>query len=156
MSSELKSEENPGVLPDAIEAALFAGLRPQRVDAGRAERIRKMIDAGLDAQDDMVIQRLDEGAWIQRTPDCQIKILSHDRATGLYSFLLRLAANGVVEAHAHSRPEECMILSGEVEVDGLRFGAGDYQLFKPGTRHPRMLSKSGALLFIRAELELQA
>lgn len=154
MAENADTKETQPVLPHEIEAALFAGLRPEPVAAERAARIRNKIDAALDAAEVAVTRRLDDGPWLRRSPHFEIKILNHDQASGLYSYVLRLAANGIIETHAHSLPEECMILSGEIEVDGLTLGAGDYQVFQPGTRHSRIFSRNGALLFVRAELDL--
>lgn len=153
MVSEVEPAEAP-VLPPEIEAALFAGLHAAPVAAASAARIRRRIDAALDAGP--VTHRLADGGWLRQNADIEIKIVRHDAADGLTSFLLRLAPGGCIEAHAHRRTEECVIVSGEVEVDGLRLGAGDYQALAAGSRHSRIYSRHGALLFLRAELELAA
>lgn len=141
---------------EAFESELFASLKPAVVSAERAERLRKRIDALIDAEAGATTVRLEEGQWIRRSPHCEIKIVNHDRATGLYSYLLRLAANGSVEPHAHHAIEECLILSGEIVVDGMTLRAGDYQALQPGTTHARIFSPQGATLFIRSELDLAA
>ncbi|MDE0853445.1 MAG: cupin domain-containing protein [Nevskia sp.] len=150
------TDEADKALPRDIEAALFAGLAPAPVPAERAERIRSKIDAELGHAGPAVTHRLDDGGWIRRSPHFEIKIVNYDKLSGAYSFIGRLAANGSIEPHAHALAEECVILSGEMEVDGLTLRAGDYQVFEPGTRHGRLYSKTGALLFIRAELDLAA
>jgi hypothetical protein len=145
--------------PD-VEGALFAALKPAVVSPERAARLRQKIDAALavDARQEsgVVTHKLDDDGWIRRSPDYEIKIVNHDAATGLYSYLLRLAANGSIESHPHHSTEECVILSGEVEVDGLTLRAGDYQMLQPGTRHARIHTRTGALLFLRSELQLAA
>ncbi len=155
-----KQDQSDTPLGLELEAELFASLRPATVSPQRAAKIRKKIDAALAAEPSadtgVVTHRLDEGQWIRRGPHCQIKIVNHDAATGLYSYLLRLAANGSIDSHPHHSTEECVILSGEVEVDGITLRAGDYQMLQPGTRHARIFSRNGALLFLRSELQLAA
>jgi len=154
--------EGGAALSEADAALLFAELKPAAVTPERAARLRKRIEAQLDPQLEqrpeagVVTHRLDEGQWIRYSPSCEIKIVNKDAATGIYSFLLRLAANGSIEAHPHRSIEECVILAGEVEVDGVTLKAGDYQMLQPGTRHSRIFSRSGALLFLRSELDLAA
>jgi anti-sigma factor ChrR (cupin superfamily) len=141
-------------LPEDIGAALFAALAVTPVAPAQAERIRRKIDAGLRADAPATTHRLADGQWLPASPGFEIKIVNFDRDSGLYSYFARLQPGTTIHAHAHHRVEECAIVSGQVEVDGLTLGVGDYQVFQPGTRHNPLFSRDGALLFIRAELEL--
>ena len=158
MPDKHSSTDTP--LPLNLEAAMFAALQPAEVSPERAARLRRKLDEALAAEPaaeaGVVTHRLDEGGWIRRSPDCEIKIVNHDAATGLYSYLLRLSANGSIDAHPHHSTEECVILSGEVEVDGLTLRAGKKQMLQPGTRHAQIYSRNGALLFLRSELQIAA
>jgi quercetin dioxygenase-like cupin family protein len=151
----VKAVEEDGVLPAALGAALFIGLRAEPVDAAQAARIRARVEAAI-GEAPVSTHRAGAGGWIRRGPHIQIKLVRRDPLDGLCSFLLRLAPDGCIEPHAHRRTEECVIIEGEVEVDGVRLGAGDYQALAAGTRHSRIYSRHGALLFLRAELDLAA
>lgn len=151
----VKATDEEESMPAELGAALFLGLCEAPVDAAQAARIRARVDAAI-AEAPVSTHRAADGGWIRRGPHIQIKLVRRDPVDGLCSFLLRLAPEGYIEAHAHRRTEECVIVEGEVEVDGVRLGAGDYQVLGAGTRHSRIYSKHGALLFLRAELDLAA
>lgn len=152
----MKEDNERAILPADIEAALSAGLPAEAVSAEQARRIRGKIDEALDYSEASTTRRLEDEGWIRRSADCEIKILNYDQATGLHSFLMRLQPDAIVDPHAHHLTEECVILSGEIEVDGLTLKPGDYQMFNAGTEHSRIVSRTGALMFVRAELELAA
>jgi anti-sigma factor ChrR (cupin superfamily) len=171
--ADLNPSELDAALPDDIGAALFAALATTPVSQGQAQRIRRKIDAGVArisqspstatadtlaaapvAHAPAVTHRLREGPWLPASPGLEIKIVNFDRVSGLHSYFARLQPGTTIHAHAHHRVEECAIVAGEIEVDGLTLGVGDYQVFEPGTRHNAIHTRDGALLFIRAELEL--
>lgn len=152
----MAEDDRRAPLPADVEAALAAGVPVEPVSSEQAARIRRKIGEALDFAPGSATHRLDEGQWIRRSADCEIKILNHDRATGVYSYLLRLGPAGTIAPHSHRQAEECLILSGEIEVGGVTLKAGDYQAFAPGTAHTRIVSRTGALVFIRAELQLAA
>ncbi len=156
MSSSIAASEKSKELPAELENALFAELRPIPVSPERSQRIRSRVDAELGFSTGVVTHRLLEGKWIRRSPDCEIKILNRDSETGICSYLVRLQANGQIPEHMHPQPEECVVLEGDVEVDGMTLGPGDYQWLDAGTRHQPIRSRSGLLMFIRAHLDLAA
>jgi hypothetical protein len=45
------------------------------------------------------------------------------------------------------------VLEGDVWLDDTRYGPGDYQLARRGTRHGRVRSDGGCVLFVRSQLQ---
>jgi anti-sigma factor ChrR (cupin superfamily) len=152
-----ESNENQGgsALPQDVLGALFGAIAARGVVPSQEARIRRRIDAGL-LLEPATTRLLAEGNWQRVGDDLQIKIVNFDAQSGLHSYLLRMQPGATIGAHRHRRSEECVIVSGTVQVDGQTYGVGDYQLFQPGTRHSAIHSADGALLFLRAELELNA
>ena len=54
---------------------------------------------------------------------------------------------GSVE-HNHPEAEECFVLEGVVNIDGLDYSAGDYTIAHAGTRHEAIRSAAGGLVYL--------
>jgi anti-sigma factor ChrR (cupin superfamily) len=92
--------------------------------------------------------RRDEG-WVQLSKRVQAKVL-HDDGTSL-SWLLKLLPGGSLPVHDHADgAEECMILEGNLRINGEAFQAGDYQIALPGSVHHEVASEEGSLVYLRS------
>ncbi|RTL57879.1 MAG: cupin domain-containing protein [Rhodocyclaceae bacterium] len=89
----------------------------------------------------------DGGEWSEIAPGVAHRILRS--ADGVLSRLVRMAPGSQVEAHAHERDEECMMLEGDAFLGDILLQAGDYQVAPAGTWHGLLHSDHGALLFVR-------
>jgi hypothetical protein len=95
----------------------------------------------------------DEGTWTPILPGIDMKLLHVDTQAGTQSFLLRMAPGSRLPPHDHSAgPEECLVLEGETEVAGVTVRAGDFHLAPQGFRHTEILSRTGAVIYIRNPL----
>jgi len=93
----------------------------------------------------------DDGDWESIADGVSRKILHND---GVFlSSMFRLKPGSCVGLHAHTLPEECMMLSGELFLGDILLQAGDYQLAPVGTTHGEAFSDVGALLFVRGSAE---
>jgi quercetin dioxygenase-like cupin family protein len=137
-------------------SGLSAALPPETPGAGVWAAITAAIDAEQAAVPGSATLRADEGTWIPILPGVAIKVLSVDDAAGMRSFLLRMAAGAHLPAHAHAKAEECLMLSGDLELGGLRLASGDYHLVPADVPHPPGFSRSGCLAFIRGDIDLAA
>lgn len=98
-----------------------------------------------------------DGAWERLSDGVTIKHLFIDSRAGWRSFLLKLEPGARRPAHEHyDHAEECLILEGETEIGGVHFKAGDYHLAPVGVPHGELVSKTGALLYIRSGLPATA
>jgi quercetin dioxygenase-like cupin family protein len=144
----------PEELPASIEAALLRDLTP--LDPGPAgarirqrlfEHIRAPEEAGTAAASFIDI-RAGEG-WRSSGPGIEIKVLNDDGHTA--AWLVRMAAGSSLPAHDHDAgDEECLVLEGRVWLNGVNYGAGDWQLAARGSRHGPVRSDEGCLLFVRS------
>lgn len=86
--------------------------------------------------------------WQQFIAGLSFKPLRKDGGT--LTYLLRIAPGAVVPAHRHAADEECLVLEGDLHMEGaLVLRAGDYHLARAGVLHAPIRSESGALLFLR-------
>ena len=94
--------------------------------------------------------------WESLAPGIQRKVLHVDRAAGAQIVLYRVAPGTKFAAQGHLIAEECLVLEGEIEVDGVMAQTGDVHIAFAGTRHGVLTSRTGALLYVRADLHMQA
>ncbi len=99
--------------------------------------------------------RLDQVAWEAFAPGIDRKIVHVDKANAIQIALYRLAPNATVPPHDHCATEECLVLEGEVEVDGVVMRKGDVHLAFPLARHQSVISRTGAILYARLDLQLK-
>ncbi len=75
------------------------------------------------------------------------KKLYFDAASGESAVLLEFAPGASYDAHRHPAGEQYLVLSGELEDGGKRYGPLSYVRYAPGSAH-RPSSPTGALVFV--------
>ncbi|HEY2710577.1 MAG TPA: cupin domain-containing protein [Caulobacteraceae bacterium] len=131
-----------GEAAPAIEAA--AAEPPNLWD-----RISARIDAVVSARGALTVPS-DEGAWELTSPGVRRKLLHVEAEDGWQSVMVCLAPGSEISARDHPILEECLVLEGEVEVGGATIRKGDLHLAFAGHDHGPIVSRTGALLYIRA------
>ena len=132
------ARDGAGVLAHAIAAPAIAAqpaADPSRADGGSA-----VIKANADL-------------WITLAPGIEVKPLRVAAEKRSQTSLWRLAAGAVLPEHDHAAEEECLIVSGDMEWNGVRYGEGDFIVVRSGFHHTEMHSPNGAMLLIRGELQ---
>lgn len=143
---------DPG-LPQAAVERMLLDVAPEPVAPEVAARIKvrlakRVAAASRSAAPRFIDIRADEG-WRPLTDRTEMKILCDDGTT--LSWLVRMQPGAWLDAHAHDAgPEECLVVEGDLWLDGKRFGAGDYQLAPRGTAHHRVHTESGCVLYVRS------
>jgi anti-sigma factor ChrR (cupin superfamily) len=100
-------------------------------------------------KEDTLVTILRNDAWVHLGKRVQVKVL-HDDGTTL-SWLLKLLPGGRLPEHDHSDgTEECMILEGQLRINGTELVCGDYQIAHPGSVHYEVASEHGALVFLKS------
>ena len=99
------------------------------------------------------VVRADADRWVTLAPGVDVKPLRVDREQGSQTSLWRLAAGAMLPEHDHGAEEECLIVSGDMEWNGVRYGEGDFIFVRSGFHHSEMHSPNGATLLIRGELQ---
>lgn len=154
--AETRIESDPGFAAQVARYdILFAGLvsKPAPIDASDAlwDRIERAID-DVDRSPATQTVRPKELGWEPYIPGIERKLLYVNKAEGMHIVLYKVAPGTEVIEHTHIITEECLVLEGQIEVDGVVVKAGELHLGFPGIRHGPLTSQTGALLYIRGDL----
>jgi quercetin dioxygenase-like cupin family protein len=134
-----------------LEAALAEALAPIEPGSARGGAMRgRLLErarASRAAGEGFVNVRRDEGEWRALVAGVRVKILREGARSR--SVLVELEPGASLPTHRHHEHEECVVLRGEAELGGLKVRQGDYHLAPAGSRHGRVGSRDGALLYLR-------
>jgi anti-sigma factor ChrR (cupin superfamily) len=102
---------------------------------------------------DFVI-RSSEGMW-QETgfPGVTLKMLHNNAGDPRSTVLVRIAAGARYPQHRHVGYEECLVVEGDLHINGVDLNAGDYILTPHDTEHHDTYSVSGCMLLLSTQLE---
>lgn len=93
----------------------------------------------------------DEGwAQIDGLPEgVMMKLLFDDGISA--TWLGRVPPHCELPGHTHDDgPEECLVINGELWLNGVRMVSGDHQFAAQGTAHHSILSRTGCVVFVRS------
>jgi quercetin dioxygenase-like cupin family protein len=148
----------PDLTQPALDAelidALAQAIAPVELSSQERSRMRDRIlkRAAASPPSGMLTLRTNEGAWQTLAPGFSIKILRVEQSTNTRSYLVRMEAGSSAPVHSHTQEEHCLVLEGEVTIGEHIMRAGDWHVALPGTTHVDFRTKTGCLLFIRAEI----
>lgn len=149
MKTDSSRDPDDAVLGRDVEQAIGESLAPIDPPAGRAEALRgrllARVRASREAGQALITLRLDEGEWRRLVPGVRVKAVER----GHHAVLLELAPGATLPVHRHHEDEECVVLRGEAMLGDTVVRAGDYHLARAGSRHGRVSSPRGALLYLR-------
>jgi anti-sigma factor ChrR (cupin superfamily) len=98
--------------------------------------------------------RSDEGEWTETgLPGIRAKVLAVDKVRSLATILVRAEAGAVYPSHKHHGPEECLVLSGTVVIDGRILRAGDFHHADEDSEHGEITTTEGAEVLIVGAIE---
>ncbi len=138
----------PSVLDAALIEALASATPPLAPDARAAARMREQLFQRVHAPaQDFLFIHSHEGEWTRLLKGVELKLLRQDEQSR--SYLLRMTPGARVPPHEHPLDEECLVLEGDVTLNGVLCRAGDYHLAQQGKPHDWLTSETGCLLFIR-------
>lgn len=136
-------------MTNRIFCGLAEQLAPLPMPTAARSALRARLMAHCQPKSDLLIP-LSEGEFEPFLPGIQIKTLRRDTETE--TTLWRLAPGAVIPGHGHSAEEECVVITGEIHYAGRRLGVGDYLRAVAGEVQSSIVSPTGALLLLRAEL----
>jgi quercetin dioxygenase-like cupin family protein len=90
----------------------------------------------------------DEGVWLPGGDGITVKMLTVDPPSGRRTALMRLQPGALLPAHDHEDFEECLVVEGEVDLDGVSYRVGDYLVAPTRTTHNQLQSPKGALVLL--------
>ena len=94
-------------------------------------------------------------AWEPFAPGIKRKLVHTDGKAGAQIVLYKVEPGTQFASHGHLIAEECLVLEGEIEIDGITVLAGDVHIAFAHTRHGVLTSRTGALLYVRGDLQIQ-
>jgi anti-sigma factor ChrR (cupin superfamily) len=140
----------------ACERLLLAFVPWRLSDAYRCKlRARILVRAHRAAPDGTTTLRAEEGEWQGIAPGVAIKTLRIDSTAGMRTILVRMRPQSSLDGHLHTRDEECFVLEGEIFIGNHRLCRGDMHIARAGSVHARIRSPNGALLMVRAQIEIR-
>ena len=118
------------------------------------EELWHAIEAGLDegGLPGTVTLRAAEGEWKPYRAGLEKKLLYLDRDAGMQTFLMRFTPGARLTGHGHAALEECFVIEGDLSIGELRLNPGDFHAVLPGSPHPDLTSKNGAVVYVRGEI----
>ncbi|MBP2157462.1 MULTISPECIES: cupin domain-containing protein [Asticcacaulis] len=145
----------------AAKIAYFEGIfhalhqEPEPVERPDAiwDRIERAIDDQEKSPDTRTV-RPEAMGWEPYAPLITRKIVHLDAVAGVHTAFYRLEPGAEVISHTHLLIEECLVVEGEIEADGVVVRAGEVHLAPPGSRHI-LRSPKGATVYLRGDLEIQ-
>ncbi|MBK6972930.1 MAG: cupin domain-containing protein [Sterolibacteriaceae bacterium] len=136
---------------ESVESALAEALTPISPDGLRTSALRARLmqraRASRAGEEQFVNVRRDEGEWRPLAKGVRAKMLCEGKRA--HSVLVELDAGAALPTHRHHEHEECVVLRGEARLGELQVRQGDYHLAPAGSRHSRVSSATGALLYLR-------
>jgi hypothetical protein len=152
----LAADEDLQARVSAWEQRLF-GLERGQPAISPPERLWQAVEAAIVRSDreaaPFTVIRADARDWRPLGPGVDWLPLYRAPGAGWQAFLLRMAPGALLPAHLHARAEECLLIEGDLRIGSETFSAGDYIVAPAGSRHPRMLSRGGAVAYLRAALD---
>ena len=91
-------------------------------------------DSGLKALPSLFVD-IEKVPWIDTGPGNKMKILYHDKATGLLTVLTKLAPGAGIPEHTHEDLEQTLVLEGSLEDHEGACTAGNFVIRPKGSRH---------------------
>jgi anti-sigma factor ChrR (cupin superfamily) len=154
----MKPPPRQSVLDLELIEALADAVAPVELSSQQRDRMRTRIlkRAATTAPSGTKTLRNAEGEWEAMCPGISFKILHVEPTSNTRSMLIRMEPGSHVPVHSHTQEEHCLVVEGEVAIGEHIFRAGDWHIAMPGTMHSDFSTKTGCLIFIRAEIPTPA
>lgn len=134
-----------------LQQMLAEALKPVEFDSARSDALRARLLArardSLAARARHTIVRRDNDRWSRVVDGVRVKLLNE--GSGTRSVLVEFDAGSTLPMHRHHEHEQCLVLRGDLQMDDLDIRAGDYHEAPAGSRHGRVSSTGGALIYLR-------
>ena len=133
-----------------------AGLRERLLSRARSELAERPGNSPeqpgivLD-RNGLLIVRSSSMEWIEGPmPGIRLKRLSNNRVKDRHTLLVEMKPGTRYPRHRHAAAEELYLLAGDLCVEGVRMGPGDYCRGEAGTVHGEVRSEFGAIFVVTA------
>ena len=100
-----------------------------------------------------MIVRANQGEWLELMPGISVKILYHNEALERTTLLVKIAPGAAYPMHRHVGMEECLVIEGDLHVNGTILYPGDYAVSFNDKVHRDTHSEGGCLLLLNSPLD---
>lgn len=116
---------------------------------GLWDRIDNALSFELATLGDKCVEPFSDGAWEPHGRGIEVKSLWSDKA-----ILIRCSPGGVEDEHDQPTDEDehIIVVAGDLSLGGRSFSTGDYICIPAASKHQRMHSKGGCILFTQYKL----
>jgi hypothetical protein len=154
MKTRSTPPETDGLALDgSLTAAMAVDVEAARVvDAADRERLFARISEGIGFGEEHRYLPARDGDWRVLAERVYLKVLQRDEATGLATYLVRYSPGTQFLVHPQRTTEECLLVAGDLRIGDTDMLPGDLQIAVPGIPHGPLVSKGGALVFVRGVL----
>lgn len=157
------AEELASVMPAprrAVKDALMAAIAPDHGHSDHkhsdhehsTENSSEHLSENSSAAKEQLFVFAHEGEWQEMIPGITIKILFHDAEHSRTTLLVRLEPGAAYPSHRHNGIEECLVLEGDLHVDGTVLHKGDFTVSLDEKIHLDTHSEEGCVLLISSPM----
>lgn len=134
-------------------SALDLAAAPEATPGGLFDRVLAAIDTAEGTLRGTITRRAGTGVWTEMAPGVMCTILYEDPVAKRRSMLVRALPGAIYQSHDHEAGyEECLVLEGDLIMEGVTLRAGDFHLAPQGSSHPAATTVSGCLLYLSAAI----
>lgn len=142
-----------------FDEQLFGALSEQLaapvvVSAERRARLRGRIDELVGFGDEHFYAPAAGGDWRVLAEGVFLKVLVRDESTRQATYLVRYSPGTSFPRHPQRTVEECLLVAGDLRIGDVEMRPGDLQIAVPGPEHGPLVSRGGALVFVRGVLNV--
>jgi ChrR Cupin-like domain len=137
---------------DNLKNRLFDRLKLETVETPIPRKEKQTIDSFIP----FMSVRSDQLQWVPHPHCCsktKLAMLHADSVTRECVGLVRAEAGFEYPSHRHGGVEEIYMLSGDLELEGITYYAGDYIRSAPGSTHAPAYSVDGCMFFFRSSMD---
>ncbi len=137
--------------------ALGEAINSVDIDARLREQMRARVMDRVDKSDRgapqmITVRDADESSWVQVDDKTRKKTLKTDTDEGSELCMLELQPGASADRHYHPVDELVYVLKGDLTIDGVELGIGDFHFAPKGSWHDSVTTRDGALLILQIPL----
>ena len=144
----MAKDKDLNVLDVKITEKIATDLRPTIPAPEVADRMKAtLLNRVKSSETNQCFMFAEQGDWKTIANGVQVKMLRKEADSS--SALIKMEPHSFLPAHDHVFDEEAIVLEGEVWLEDVLCGIGDYHLAYAGSAHRKIRTDKGCLLFIR-------
>lgn len=144
---------DPEGLDAGLQGAIAEHLAPREpLAAASRAALKARIDAAIGFAGEHRFLPAEGGDWRVLAEGVFLKVLERDPETRVASYLVRYGPGTAFPVHPQRSSEECMLVAGDLQIGDTVMRPGDLQIAVPGIQHGPLVSRHGALVFVRGVL----